>query len=1336
MSRVPSTYSTDPARRLPSNSQNGTFIPPVRPLQINRTPTRPPTPSSVSSISTSPSTTRGPPRPMRSGLRDRRVSEHSSDRASMDSRITHDSRDTGDTVDPTRSDASLPYRTRNNVASSSNLYSRQAAASPSPISPVSSMEDPQPSPASLAAAVAAFQSLGRKRGMSNDSLMDAEYERQREKEMELQKARQQRLRDKVPGRRPTGKAKAGDIDVVLEEIKDEWATVTHPDFNPVDLALQLLDNSSLGKDMESFRRTKNTLSKALKGSVDKHYQAFAGALPHHAALLNHLGVSQTQIRDARTALQEAKDTLGNKRADLVQLWSRSQTVEEMMRILDQIERLRAVPDVLESLISEKRLLQAAVLLIRSLKLINKQDMLEVGAVSDLRSYLNAQEVALREILVDELHSHLYLKSFWCESRWAVYNPGQHTFPTVDFEEEGFVSNVKLSLPSASSPTSSIPRSSRLSRFLEDLALRTHDPPFDIDDQNLRNSLPEAGLSASASTSAPGISNAQSSNSLSGAVFLGTAASNFAMSTLQPSSAHNPEADSFAYIETLLESLAVLGKLGNALDIVAQKLPGEIFSLVEVTLDEVEERAEFGRRRSIISTVGPAPGAGRLDNVLPLFTAASTNNLGFGSGVGVAVAAPNPVSSVPSGRGSPLTAANLRLTALESSTKPADQEIIRDFFWTLYSKLDAVTQGLRVVYEVANRIGTRRDFKDSSGAKPGTLFPLAEVWMPVQAEVRTLIGDYVMDEEQGAVSGRNPISSINEVLREGKFTRDKTKPVFRFADTDAKFATKALRRHEDELTRVLKDTVPGLVQGSAESAVQATLSAVGTDDRLAGTSQHHRLLVHPDAFHVSVLFQPTLAFLDRISEALPSGLEAARASSVNLDEFVLNVYLPQLEDKVSLLFHHAVTSLDAFEPEPASTRLSPQPLVKASVQVMALINSLCAMLRTTPFHRENYSRLILTVIGQFYQRCSDRFYDLVTIKEDKTPHDGPRIALAAQWAQKAELTTCLSELCSLVQDDNAGAKKLQLCRQETHLEQNLLGGQPVSKDDLIMSMRNLPALASLYRSVTWFAAELDALKSAPEGALSPTTPLKLEPVSAVTPYTPYLPAMLPIQANEPLSLPLSAAMAMRFQALHMTYAQLAELILYSLRIDIRCRAMHHLDLALRHGVYRTESEVGEPDPHVIDLNVELGRCDDFTSTTLPQNERRFIFEGLGHLLEHLLISNARYIRFANTIGIRKMMRNMLALQQNIRTITQGNHNAEFERAKRYYSLFMMSPQKMLDSIRLKQDFSFDEYKTMLDLQCGVDPSLSEGTGAQATDKNYNMYVIDLHGLELDDSAGGS
>lgn len=40
--------------------------------------------------------------------------------------------------------------------------------------------------------------------------------------------------------------------------------------------------------------------------------------------------------------------------------------------------------------------------------------------------------------------------------------------------------------------------------------------------------------------------------------------------------------------------------------------------------------------------------------------------------------------------------------------------------------------------------------------------------------------------------------------------------------------------------------------------------------------------------------------------------------------------------------------------------------------MSLIHSLCIMLETTPFHKENYSRLIIGVIVQYYQQCSARF----------------------------------------------------------------------------------------------------------------------------------------------------------------------------------------------------------------------------------------------------------------------------------------------------------------------------------------------------------------------------
>jgi len=360
-----------------------------------------------------------------------------------------------------------------------------------------------------------------------------------------------------------------------------------------------------------------------------------------------------------------------------------------------------------------------------------------------------------------------------------------------------------------------------------------------------------------------------------------------------------------------------------------------------------------------------------------------------------------------------------------------------------------------------------------------------------------LSDYLTDEEQGSVSGRNPLASINEVLREGKFGRDRSKValsssslghwdsffllkhVFRFADGDFKVTNKALRTHEDELNRVLKDTVPGLVPGSAEASVQATLSAVGMDDHLINPGQHHRLLIKPDAFHVSVLFQPTLAFLQRIADVLPSGMDSTRASSAVMDDFVLKVYLPQLQEKVTELFLHSVNGrrylhpgvagiylligIYAFQPDTTTSRLSRQPLIKATTQLTALINSLCAMLRTSPFHKENYSRLILTVVVEFYQRCSTRFQELILTGEQKATDADPKIALAADWAQRPDLHPCLSEIFKISEINTP--KKDQLYRQETHLELNFVGeNSTVEKNNLIGSTRNLATLGSLYTSL--------------------------------------------------------------------------------------------------------------------------------------------------------------------------------------------------------------------------------------------------------------------------------
>lgn len=124
------------------------------------------------------------------------------------------------------------------------------------------------------------------------------------------------------------------------------------------------------------------------------------------------------------------------------------------------------------------------------------------------------------------------------------------------------------------------------------------------------------------------------------------------------------------------------------------------------------------------------------------------------------------------------------------------------------------------------------------------------------------------------------------------------------------------------------------------------------------------------------------------------------------------------------------------------------------------------------------------------------------------------------------------------------------------------------------------------------------------------------------------------------------------------------------------------------------------------------------------------------MEHKSIANARKLRHPNAFGIKKVMRNILALQQSIRALTDDDAAAtEFAHAKRYYSLFSTTPQALLAAARERPEFAFEEYEAMLALQCGVDIEAGADGAQRAVDRNYSSYVIELHGMEMDMGKGG-
>ncbi|KAG0798771.1 hypothetical protein G6F62_000992 [Rhizopus arrhizus] len=149
------------------------------------------------------------------------------------------------------------------------------------------------------------------------------------------------------------------------------------------------------------------------------------------------------------------------------------------------------------------------------------------------------------------------------------------------------------------------------------------------------------------------------------------------------------------------------------------------------------------------------------------------------------------------------------------------------------------------------------------------------------------------------------------------------------------------------------------------------------------------------------------------------------------------------------------------------------------------------------------------------------------------------------------------------------------------------------------------------------------------------------------------------------------------------------------------------MAIRNGNYYLEDESFEPDPYIITLNTDLMELNDCVNASLPHKDELFVFDGLPDLISYLLINEATYIKKLNNNGIQKMIRNILALQQNLSNFVPLTQCAIMENAREYYQLYSIGSEGMVKSIHENgPKFTFDEYLVMLRLIHDINPDEGE------------------------------
>ena len=388
----------------------------------------------------------------------------------------------------------------------------------------------------------------------------------------------------------------------MYHINEKWNVLKDEDCVPVHVALQLMDYSSLGRgnDYNDFKTASKQLQKALRTIVNEHHQGFNSSIGTFHKIQASIQASQERVRTLKLSLIESKANLTVAKPELKGLAAASQNYDEMLQVLGQIEKIQALPEQLDARISDKHFLTAVDILQDALRLIRNSSLENIGALADLRVYLNNQETSLTDILLEELHDHVYLKSAYCQNRWKPFTPVEGD----SLDPDKIVNNMSTGIRP-------------LYRFLT----------------GLNSSVP-----------------------------------------VVDDTSRNPEEDSFGYMQMIIEALNKMGRLDVAVDRMEQRLPIELFAVVEKTNQEVDNR-HLPHLRS----------AQRDFNAYPNVSSDTTSGL---------------------------------------------DAVLNDLLYTLYSKFEAIAEGHRAIHEVISGIIEREGMRKTDHLTGG----FKELWKLFQSEV--------------------------------------------------------------------------------------------------------------------------------------------------------------------------------------------------------------------------------------------------------------------------------------------------------------------------------------------------------------------------------------------------------------------------------------------------------------------------------------------------------------------------------------------------------------------------------------------------------------------------
>ncbi|KAG5437178.1 hypothetical protein PCANB_001155 [Pneumocystis canis] len=784
------------------------------------------------------------------------------------------------------------------------------------------------------------------------------------------------------------------------------------------------------------------------------------------------------------------------------------------------------------------------------------------------------------IILEELHNHLYLKSPYCDIYWTPYTAGQKELPILVDIKNKQEHQLKMKLDFTNHIDISIPK------FV----------------------------------------NYTCENQLN---------SDHSVLEFKKNNTCNPETNSEEYIKMLTNALNLLNVLPDAIEIIFQRLPMEIYQLIDKTLNEVEQR-NFNLFQDTFYKQRPL--------------------------------------------------SILDIDFLEDNMR---FEVLKDFLWTLYSKLAAVLYEYHIMHTCFLNLNNRSYQKTEEISSNHVSFNLIEVWKPIQSEIQSLLSDYVIDGSNQTVFASSSFVSFNDIFDEKK----DMKKIKMFNIYNINESSKDLNDALTDLRNILNSSVVYLMSKEENIKNKVHLSSNNLKEvSLTG----HRLLVKPSVFNIETLFKPTWQFFQKCKDIF-----FLEPSSENLDitsfltDFLSNSYFPQLKDIIHELSNQSILNFDMFQIDENWAVYSTRPVLKNAVSLLILIINLSKMLNSISYNNEDYSDILFDILTKYLNKSNQKYKELISQANHITSNNKNKTIIknakkvSEVWSNNEELRKSLK----LLLDQSISLDDFSVM--ETEREFSLKNKIPLKYNDIQWDKQVLESLGILYHTLKWFRDTLISLKE---------TQVELDDQPVESSIFKQASKTTSILYNSKVSmiLHMTAESIKKLDTILLDFKELSELILFNIRIEIRCHVIYYIEKIVRDGNYYMDQCIFKPDLYLFELNTDLLEYHEQLNACLQYEEYSFIIYGLPYMIDNLLVLSAENIERMNVAGSKKMLLNIMILQQNLKNIIKDVKNIKFEKSNYFYKIFKLGPKNLLKEIKESANiFSYDEIKTLFQLQYSED-----------------------------------